>query len=107
MIDAAKAAWQGLEMQRVGRNVAASVQTAHGEISVVAQVAHGETHMLAELPSTLVRAMSAQVQGELRRELHDNGILAGEMEFREGDQEPYEQRQRSNQREEADNDWNQ
>jgi hypothetical protein len=104
MVDAAKAAWQGLEMQRVGRNVAASVQTAHGEVSVVAQVAHGETHMLAELPNSLVYAMSQQVRGELRRELHDNGILTGEMEFRESGEET-EQRRSSDQREEAEHGW--
>jgi hypothetical protein len=105
MVDAAKAAWQGLEMQRIGRNVAASIQTAHGEIAVVAQVAHGETHMLAELPSSLVQAMSEQVQGELRRELHDNGIRAGEMEFRQSDQEPHQQRRADDQREEAEHGW--
>jgi hypothetical protein len=104
MVDAAKAAWQGLEMQRVGRNVAASVQTAHGEISVVAQIANGETHMLAELPNSLVYAMSQQVRGELRRELHDNGILTGEMEFRESGEET-EQRRSSDQREEAEHGW--
>ena len=105
MVDAAKAAWQGLEMQRVGRNVAASVQTAHGEISVVAQIANGETHMLAELPSTLARAMSAQVQSELRRELHDNGVRTGEMEFRQSDPEPQQNRPRGDQGEEAEHDW--
>ena len=104
MVDAAKAAWQGLEMQRVGRNVAASVQTAHGDISVVAQIANGETHMLAELPNSLVHAMSQQVRGELRRELHDNGILTGEMEFRESGEET-EQRRNSDQREEAEHGW--
>jgi hypothetical protein len=105
MVDAAKAAWQGLELQRVGRNVAASVQTAHGEISVVAQIANGETHMLAELPSTLARAMSAQVQSELRRELHDNGVRTGEMEFRQSDPEPQQNRPRGDQGEEAEHDW--
>lgn len=100
-VDAAKAAWNKVEMQRAGRTVRASVLTNEGEISVLARSLRGGSGTLVEatVPRTLLQHLSVQAADELRRDLADGGIENPDVSFKAQDQHSASRDQREQEEE--------